>query len=141
MRSETREFSTCIKNVVFDAIHYTPISGVPTLHGHTFRVSVCAHGSNLREGWVIDFDVLRNVVRDIVSSLNYSVLVPAEDVKKVDLRGPFSIRVVEVDFIPTAENLALHICRELRRRLDVLKEAEIVVEVEEGADNVGIASC
>lgn len=141
MRSEAREFSTCINNVVFDAIHYTPISGVPTLHGHTFRVSVCVHGQNLEKGWIIDFDVLRNVVEEVTLLLNHSVLVLSEDVGSVEFKGPFKVRVVEVSFIPTAENLALYICRELRKRLDFLKEMKIVVEVEEGADNVGIASC
>ena len=134
-------FSTCIEGLTFDAVHYTPIDGKPTLHGHTFRVRACVSKESMDNMWVVDFDVLRKAVSETLSKFNYSILVRSEDSNTITLKGPFTVNLVELEFLPTAENIAFYICKELFRKLELGRDFEVSVWVEEGSGNVGVSRC
>jgi len=87
-----------IERFTFDAAHAVVIKGKPEeIHGHTFRLEVVVEGE-LREGYVIDFLELRNIVENIVANLRHKNLNRFFD-------------------NPTTENIALWIAQKIREKL------------------------
>ena len=63
----------------FSACHLIPDhKKCGKLHGHTYAVSVRVEGSQSGE-FIIDFEVLKNIVRDICDKLDHRVLVTKND--------------------------------------------------------------
>jgi len=63
----------------FSACHLIPDhKKCGKLHGHTYAVSVRVEGSQSGE-FIIDFEVLKNIVRDICDKLDHRVLVAKND--------------------------------------------------------------
>ncbi len=82
----------------FDSMHRLP--GHPkcgTPHGHTYRVEVTVE-SPVKDGMVIDFDVLKRELRDLLKRYDHT-----------DLN--------EIVAMPTCENLAQELHRELKDRV------------------------
>lgn len=140
-----RQITTCVDNISFEAAHYTPVRGVPTIHGHTFRVTVCVSGSPKEStGWVIDFDVLKEIANRVIRKYNFSLLAPESDSGKIEIKGPFKANIVYLrNGLPTAENLGKEICEELARELTEIsiEFSEINVKVFEGSDNYSVIRC
>lgn len=132
-----------MEGLSFEAAHYTPIKGIPTLHGHTFKLTVCVEGPVGKNDMVIDFNILRKIAEDIVSKYNYSLIIPKGDRAKLPEHLPFLIRAVEVDGLyATAEVIASDICSELRGSLHSFKElTNIEIELYEGDGNKVISRC
>jgi 6-pyruvoyltetrahydropterin/6-carboxytetrahydropterin synthase len=89
----------------FCATHRLTDGGRPIepLHGHDWRIEVVAAGDELDHiGVVVDFEVLRDAVREIASQFHYQ-----------DLNENAAFQ----EQSPSAEALARHIYGELRRRL------------------------
>jgi len=119
--SQEEKYVTCVRNIKFHAAHATPVNGVPLLHGHTFIVHACVEGKLTDEGWVVDFTLLYNVMKEVINQeYNFRLLLNREDTSKVKIIAPFDIRVTYVSGPPTAELLAKDICQKLSWRL--LKE-------------------
>lgn len=130
----------CVSDIFFDAAHYTPLKKELLLHGHTFKVEVCVEGTS-GPLWVADFIELRNIVRNIIEPLNYSLLIPAKDAGKVLFNAPFKIKETSLECESvTAECLCSYICSELKQvyRGEV---QQITVAVEEGVGNKAIIKC
>ena len=82
-----------IKRFTFDAAHFVPSyhGKCEALHGHTYRLAVAVEGDLDAEGMVIDFAVLKDIVKkNAVDLLDHHLL---NDIIKV----------------PTAENIAVFI--------------------------------
>ena len=74
---------TCISvDEAFPAAHYTNprLSPAGTLHGHNWRVKVTVCKSGV-SAWVVDAVKLRDVVRDLIEPLKFSLMVPEQDAK------------------------------------------------------------
>lgn len=82
----------------FDSMHFlpgNPYCGVP--HGHTYRVDLALEGP-VRDGIVMDFGILRSVLREVLRDFDH-----------VDLN-----RVLPY---PSCENLAAELLRRLKERI------------------------
>lgn len=119
----------------FSAAHFLifPDGSAERLHGHNYRVAVEIDAALSRFGLIIDFKVVKPVVRQLLDELDEHWLVPGEHHELVATRrgdGSTEVRYRErlylapdedVIIMPvnnmSAENLATWLGRELRRRL------------------------
>ncbi len=116
-----------VEGFYFEAAHYTRIGGCDTLHGHTFRVDVAVEGPvDPRTGIVVDFKELSRIVEEVISEWDHSLIIPEADEGKVQLEGPFKLKVKVVKGVDaTAEEIAKQIAFEIYAKL----KGSYVVEV------------
>jgi len=88
----------CAEDISFEATHYTPINNIPQLHGHTFTVSVCVEGKLREDFTVIDFLKLREIIGNIIERYRYSLIIPKKDLEVLDIRGPFKVKLVILEY-------------------------------------------
>jgi len=124
----------CVDNVTFEASHYTPVNGVPQLHGHTFTVALCVEGSLNEYFMVIDFLKLREIVEGVVERYRYSLIVPRNDLGSLNIVGPFKVKLAVIDYpYATAEALAISMLEELTTIFKSLNmKFKITLKVMEG---------
>jgi len=137
----------------FSSAHFITIPGhqCERLHGHNYRIGVTASGTvDATTGFVVDFGVIKEVVRPLIQAVDHRVLLPARNPVVgcrmeggqvlVDYRGAhrFTFPETNVAMVPvtdtTAELLAEYFAGEIRRGLiaaGVRTVAELTVEVEE----------
>ncbi|MGH7656936.1 MAG: 6-pyruvoyl trahydropterin synthase family protein [Gemmatimonadales bacterium] len=68
----------------FAAAHFITFSGhqCESLHGHNYRVGVTVSGAVDPEcAFVVDFAILKGIVRDLVNAMDHKVLLPMENPK------------------------------------------------------------
>ena len=118
----------------FSAAHFIAYPGFrERLHGHNYRVSVGIHGPLGRQGYVVDFGVVKRIARRLCERLDERVLIPMksdcltirEEGTQVIVRyeqDEFSFPRGDVLLLPivhsSAEELAQYLAGELRRELD-----------------------
>ena len=135
---------TCVDGLFFEAMHYTPVDGVPTLHGHTFKLIVCVEGEVSGKGWVIDFNRLRSIARDALSPYNYSLIMPLRDKGYISIKGGFKVRFFYINAPEaTAEAIASEICRKILKEVRELGQNISATEIElwEGENNFVRVRC
>ncbi len=119
-----------VKTIEFDYGHRVPNheSKCYSPHGHRGRVQVVVQGDlieehgNSQQGMVIDFSYLKEGLMDVVDgTFDHAFVVWSGDEFCNLLRhwnnpksGERPFKIVVVDYIPTAENLAAHIFNMLR---------------------------
>jgi 6-pyruvoyltetrahydropterin/6-carboxytetrahydropterin synthase len=117
----------------FSAAHFIAYPGFrERLHGHNYRVSVGVHGPLGRQGYVVDFGVVKRIARRLCDGLDERVLIPVKsDCLTVRDEGATVIVRYEQDefrfprgdvlLLPivhsSAEELAQYLAGELRRAL------------------------
>jgi 6-pyruvoyltetrahydropterin/6-carboxytetrahydropterin synthase len=117
----------------FSAAHFIAYPGFrERLHGHNYRVSVAVHGPLGRQGYVVDFGVVKRIARRLCEQLDEHVLIPASsDCLTVREEGDAIVVRYERDefrfprgdvlLLPivhsSAEELAQYLTGELRREL------------------------
>lgn len=128
-----------IENFTFDASHYT--KGISekclNIHGHTFRVNVEIEGNiDPSTGMIIDFGIIKKVVKEILDDFDHKLIVPQKDLGKIRLEGPFrkDIKVIKYPEA-TTEYIALAIGEELFKKLRM----PVKVKVYEGFKNYALA--
>jgi len=133
----------------FSAAHFIAYPGFrERLHGHNYRVSVAVHGPLGRQGYVVDFGVVKRIARRLCEQLDERVLIPAssdclvvrEEGDSVTVRyerDEFRFPRGDVLLLPivhsSAEELAQYLADALRRELaeegiDGLTAVEVGVE-------------
>ena len=133
----------------FSAAHFIAYPGFrERLHGHNYRVSVAVHGPLGRQGYVVDFGVVKRIARRLCEQLDEHLLIPLnsdclsvrEDAESVVVRyerDEFRFPRADVLLLPivhsSAEELARYLTGELRRTLaeegiDGLTAVEVGVE-------------
>ncbi len=139
--------------LVFSSAHFITFRGhqCETLHGHNYRVGVSVEGSVDAEClFVVDFSILKKVVRKLVDEIDHKVLLPVKNPKlafrdvgrhrQVDYFGEHTYTFPQVDcaMVPientTAEMLAQYFAHLLRDELKVLGISNLTLiemEVEE----------
>jgi 6-pyruvoyltetrahydropterin/6-carboxytetrahydropterin synthase len=144
----------------FSAAHFLifPDGSSERLHGHNYRVRVEIEASLTRHGLVLDFKMVKPVVRELLDSLDEHWLVPgkhptltcthrADGVTEVRYRGLYyAAPTDDVIVLPinntSSENLAQWTARELRARLaqrfEDLDVRRLRVAVEETSGQSGV---
>jgi len=124
-----------IKDLNFDAAHYT--SGIESkcknLHGHTFRVEVEVYGEiESKSGMVIDFLVLKKIIKKILSDYDHKIIVPKKDLDKIRIEGPFNVEFKVIDYPEaTTEYIALDIAKRVYEEIGL----SVKVKLYEGSRN------
>jgi len=139
--------------LTFSAAHFITLAGhqCERLHGHNYRVGVTvAGGVDPESGFVVDFGVIKQIVKPLIAEVDHRVLLPTRnsmleyreegDLLVVIYRGihRFTFPQAHVALVPvtdtTAELLAEYLaCRvgEALTREGLATVAELVLEVEE----------
>jgi len=139
--------------LTFSAAHFITVAGhqCERLHGHNYRVGVSVSGGvDTESGFVVDFGVIKQIVRPLIQAVDHRVLLPTRNAKLeyqdvgerlvVVYRGgeQFTFPRKHVAFVPvtdtTAELLAEYFARqvgEALRHAGPATLAELTVEVEE----------
>jgi 6-pyruvoyltetrahydropterin/6-carboxytetrahydropterin synthase len=139
--------------LVFASAHFITFRGhqCETLHGHNYRVGVAVEGNVQEESrFVVDFSILKKVVRRLTDELDHKVLLPLQNPKltyreegarrHVDYFGvwTYTFPIVDCAMVAientTAEMLAQHFAgrtREALHALGVTHLRAIELEVEE----------
>ncbi len=122
------------ENLKFSAAHFIAYPGFrEPLHGHNYQVGVRVEGSLSPTGYVLDFGLVKELVREIVSGLDGRTILPAAsdclefdelDHRRIRVRfgvDEFVFPADDVRLLPiahsSAEELARYICSELVERL------------------------
>jgi 6-pyruvoyltetrahydropterin/6-carboxytetrahydropterin synthase len=138
--------------LTFSAAHFITIAGhqCERLHGHNYRLGVSVAGEVDREtGFVVDFGVIKQVVRPLIQAVDHRVLLPtrnaklryAETAEQVEVTYHGARRYIfprnDVVMVPvsdtTAELLAEYFAAAVAAALaaEGARLAELTVEVEE----------
>lgn len=111
-----------VEGLWFDAAHYTLEAGsrCMNLHGHTFRVDAEVEGPlDEGAGMVLDFAVVKRVLKEILEEWDHSIIVPRRHLGEVRFEGPFNVKIKSIDYPHgTTEYIALSIAEELNKRLN-----------------------
>jgi len=70
------------EDLVFAAAHFITLPGhrCEALHGHNYRTGIVVEGDLEPEGWyVVDFTMLKRVLRDLTAELDHKVLLPQQN--------------------------------------------------------------
>ena len=148
------------ENFRFSAAHFLifPDGSAERLHGHNYRVFVEVDAALSRHGLVMDFKRVKPLVREMVDELDEHWLVPGQHETLRVATGPdgqvevrylerrYAAPAADVLVLPvnniSAENLATHLGRELRRRLEsafddvVIRTLRLAVEETPGQRGV-----
>lgn len=81
-----RQFTVTVtkEDLVFAAAHFITLPGhrCETLHGHNYRAGLEVDGALEPEGWyVLDFTLLKRLLRALTAELDHRVLLPTENPK------------------------------------------------------------
>ncbi|MEF8879619.1 MAG: 6-carboxytetrahydropterin synthase [Candidatus Thermoplasmatota archaeon] len=116
------------------------------LHGHSYAVHAKITGIPDEKGIIIDFSSLKEILKDIVNSLDHRILIPSENngMKLDKINNNIEIKVIGKNYVfpkedcvllpvesTSAENLSKYILDELIERLslpDRIKKVEIGVD-------------
>lgn len=143
----------------FAAAHFITLAGhqCESLHGHNYRVGVTVEGGIDPEcGFVVDFGLLKRIVKPYVQAVDHRVLLPSENPKlRLEEEGDrlavhylgarqFVFPRSNCALIPisntTAEKIAEYLAHRIREDLDregVTRLAALEVEVEESPGQSG----
>lgn len=136
MKREAFRISVTKDYLVFASAHFITFSGhrCEPLHGHNYRVGVVVEGALDDESWyVVDFSVLKSLMRRLCDELDHKVLLPRRNPRLEIGRQGESITVA-LDGIPryvfpadecllldipntTVEMLARYLTRRVRSEL------------------------
>ncbi|HEX5435636.1 MAG TPA: 6-carboxytetrahydropterin synthase [Gemmatimonadaceae bacterium] len=70
--------------LVFSSAHFITFAGhrCESLHGHNYRAGIVLEGALDREGWyVLDFSVVKRMMRRLCDAIDHKVLLPLENPK------------------------------------------------------------
>lgn len=105
----------------FDAAHF--LAGYDgkcrNIHGHRWEVVVRVSKDSLEEhGMVVDFKDLKKDLRDMTEYFDHSLIMERDTLKPTTMAAlrEEDFRIVEMDFRPTAENLAKYFYGEMKRK-------------------------
>jgi len=124
-----------VEGFTFDSSHYTKGSSEKclNLHGHTFRLDVEIEGEiDPQTGMIIDFTILKNAVKEILSDYDHKLVIPKKDEDNIILSGPFHKSIKTIDYPEaTTEYLALDIAKRLYERFKM----NVKIKLYEGKQN------
>jgi len=147
------------ENLKFSAAHFIAYPGFrEPLHGHNYQVGVRVEGKLASNGYVIDFGLIKKIVKAIVDRIDERTIIPADsDCLQIDRPNDRQVRVryesdefifpaADVAMLPivhsSAEEIARYIWGELvaeLRRRGAADQADIIeISVAEGPGQAAI---
>ncbi len=151
----TAQVTVAKESLRFSAAHFLTLPGhvCERLHGHNYRVAVTVDGAvDPGTGFVVDFAVLKGVVREVIDPLDHRLLVPSENpglqVREVEGQtlidygrpGWLAVPAAHVCLVPVAQTTAEVMAGwmagkvwELLRRQGNSGISRLVLELEESA--------
>ena len=147
------------ENLKFSAAHFIAYPGFrEPLHGHNYQVGVRVEGKLASNGYVIDFGLIKKIVKAIVDQIDERTIIPADsDCLQIDRPNERQVRVryeadefifpaADVAMLPivhsSAEEIARYIWSELvagLRSRSAADEAEVIeISVAEGPGQAAI---
>lgn len=127
------KFKIGVEGFSFDSAHYTLSSEYGhQLHGHTYKVSVEVEGDvDEKSGFIIDFEILRKIVDEVIKEWDHKLIVPIEDYNQIYMRGPFKLEVKTIPYrYPSAEYIGLEISKTIYEKLG--RKFKVTVKMYEG---------
>jgi 6-pyruvoyltetrahydropterin/6-carboxytetrahydropterin synthase len=134
-------------NIRFSSAHIIPeYEKCGRLHGHTYAVHLKISGEPDKKGIILDFSILKDTLRQVVSELDHRILIPEKNnsvkiineknsVKVTTLGKNYVFPVNDCIFLPidstSAENLAAYI---LEKILNKIKLPDNIESIEIGVD-------
>lgn len=121
-------------NASFDSAHFLPgyKGKCNNIHGHRWKVEVEIYDTDLKtdkqcEGMLIDFNDLKNALKKVTSKLDHTFIIQKASLKKTTIDALLSegFSLYEVDFRPTAENIAKFIFDELKSENYKIKQVTV----------------
>lgn len=101
------------------------------IHGHNYRIVVGVKSEKLNnEGMVIDFSDLKYITKSFLDMMDHALMINKVDkyaIEKMKEILPF-LKVVELDFEPTAENMARMIYEHVGQALNKKAWQDIKVD-------------
>jgi len=136
-------------NIRFSSAHIIPeYEKCGRLHGHTYAVHIKIIGKPDNKGIIIDFTVIKEVLREIVNKLDHKILIPEKNnaaniekqkssVKIVSMEKEYVFPLGDCAFLPiistSAENLAAYILDQTLKNISFPKGIEFIeIGVDEG---------
>ena len=99
------------ENLKFSAAHFIAYPGFrEPLHGHNYQVGVRVEGKLASTGYVIDFGLIKKIVKSIVDGIDERTIVPANsDCLKIDRPNERQVRIryESEEFILPASDVAM----------------------------------
>ncbi|QKR00535.1 6-pyruvoyl tetrahydropterin synthase family protein [Metallosphaera tengchongensis] len=128
-----------MEGFTIDSAHYTLSSPRDDqLHGHTYTVNVEVEGPLHEEsGFVIDFNKLREIVKEAIALWDHKFIVPKRDMDKIQIRSPFRLEVKVIDSpFPTVEYIGTEVAKYISKTLGT--EYKVTIKIYEGKDSYAV---
>jgi len=93
------------------------------IHGHSYKLKVTVKGdvkngtSDSDEGMVVDFGIIKKIVKELIVDVYDHSLVLNEKMKIDTAQFQFMNKLIRVPFQPTCENLLLHYAQLIKAKL------------------------
>lgn len=72
-------YSVRVEGIRFAAAHFATFGGeCEPLHGHSYEVAAEVHGSLTDDSWVVDFSLLKTILRSLCAELDHRFMLQAE---------------------------------------------------------------
>lgn len=113
--------------------------GCANVHGHSYRLVVELTAEPDEQGMVMDYGDVSRAVKPILAELDHSYMIDPSDAEmRATLEG-LGLKMVEVPFHSTAENIAAWLLERLEPALAGPRIQELVVRVHETASTMAEA--
>ncbi len=120
-------------NHFFDAAHKLEdtqsliTKGCRNLHGHTYHVRVIAMGTVERDGMVVDFSAIKNVINELDHTIMLGPSNFTDDIIDVVSKYIPTQKVIKFSGQPTAENIALYLKNKIQETYPDLYEIQVKI--------------
>ena len=150
--SETFHVRIAKETLTFSAAHFITFAGniCERLHGHNYKVAAEIHGPLDENQYVVDFILVRDILRFIVDKLDHHMLLPTEHPHIKVAAGENSVEVTFEDrrwvfprddcaLLPVANTTAELLARHIGQQL--LEELQKRVRVRPQRASVAVDEC
>lgn len=85
------------------------------LHGHSYKMMVEFEGTTDKNGMVLDYYIVKEIISPMVGQLDHAFLVRSDDSALIKLLDEMESKYVTVDFDSTAENLCFYFLEKISK--------------------------
>ncbi|MFZ1291094.1 MAG: 6-carboxytetrahydropterin synthase [Melioribacteraceae bacterium] len=86
------------------------------LHGHSYKLIVEFTGDLTKDGMVLDYFDVKEIVGPLVDELDHTVIISDKDIELIDALKKLNSAHVIVDFESTAENLCFYFLKRIKEK-------------------------
>lgn len=84
------------------------------LHGHTYRCMIEVTGEPDKNGMVLDYYEMKNIIEPVIEEMDHSFMVNKSDKELIEVLDKLNSRKVVVDFDSTAENICIYLLNKIK---------------------------